>query len=76
MQRTVKLPALLSLAVILCAVSTALAEPGNITGKVLDAKTKDPLPFANVVVMGTGLGGMSWTTAPSSSRMCRRALIG
>ncbi len=50
---------LLALALVLAISSTALAEPGNIIGKVLDAKTKDALPFANVVVMGTGLGGMS-----------------
>ena len=60
MNRTGKLSlAIVSLAALLAAVSTALAEPGNITGKVLDAKTKDALPFANVVVMGTGLGAMS-----------------
>lgn len=52
-------PALLALAVLLALYSAAFAEPGNLTGKVLDAKTKDALPFANVVVMGTGLGGMS-----------------
>jgi outer membrane receptor protein involved in Fe transport len=44
---------------ILLTAGAALAEPGNITGKVFDAKTKDALPFANVVVMGTGLGAMS-----------------
>ena len=50
---------LLAFVVILAVSSTAFAEPGNITGKVLDAKTKDALPFANVVVVGTGLGSMS-----------------
>ena len=45
--------------VIFLTASSVFAEPGNITGKVLDAKTKESLPFANVVVMGTGLGGMS-----------------
>ena len=60
MQRMKKLSlVLLTLAVVFLISSVAFAEPGNITGKVLDAKTKEPLPFANVVVMGTGFGGMS-----------------
>jgi hypothetical protein len=32
---------------------------GRITGKVISAKTKKPLAYANVVVMGTTLGAMS-----------------
>jgi outer membrane receptor protein involved in Fe transport len=39
--------------------SPCLCDPGNVTGKVVDASTKDALSFANVVVMGTNYGAMS-----------------
>jgi outer membrane receptor protein involved in Fe transport len=38
---------------------TASSDAGNIGGKVIDASTKDPLSFANIVVMGTNYGAMS-----------------
>ena len=40
-------------------VAPAAAAPGNIGGKVLDATTKDALPFANVLVVGTTQGAIS-----------------
>jgi hypothetical protein len=36
-----------------------LAQTGSIKGKIVDAKTKKPLGFANLVVVGTSKGAMS-----------------
>ncbi len=51
--------AILLITSLLLAIGSAWAQPGNIAGKVIDAKTKDPLPFANVIVVGTTYGAMS-----------------
>jgi outer membrane receptor protein involved in Fe transport len=48
-----------TLLLLILLVSSAYAQTGNISGKVIDATTKDPLPFANVIVVGTTLGAMS-----------------
>ena len=50
---------ILAVAVALVSAGRVMADSGNITGKVLDAKTKDPLPFSNVVVVGTPYGAMT-----------------
>ncbi|MEN8164656.1 MAG: carboxypeptidase regulatory-like domain-containing protein, partial [Acidobacteriota bacterium] len=53
----VVLPAL----IILAAAQPAIAQPGRISGRVTEAKTGSPLPYANVVVVGTNMGGMTLT---------------
>lgn len=37
----------------------AADQTGNISGKVLDGKTREPLAFANILVVGTNRGAMS-----------------
>ncbi|MEJ2721209.1 MAG: hypothetical protein P8181_08710, partial [bacterium] len=45
---------------LLCTWGTAaLAQTGQISGKVYDAKTNQPLGYANVVIVGTTKGAMS-----------------
>ncbi len=47
----------LSLALILFAVAPSFAQETMVRGKVTDAGTGDPIPFANVVFKGTATGG-------------------
>lgn len=51
------LPALAALAVSV----PAQAQSGRITGRVTEAETGTPLPYANVVLVGTSMGGMTLT---------------
>ena len=47
------------LVLILAILSTTLIQAGTtgkLTGKVIDSKTKEPLPFVNIILMGTNLG--------------------
>ena len=39
--------------------SAAVAQTGRITGFVMDAETGSPIPYANIVIVGTGMGGMA-----------------
>ena len=45
--------------VLLTAFTNAFAQTGRITGKVTDAKSGEPLAFANVVIVGTKMGAMT-----------------
>ena len=53
----IMLPAL----IVLLAAPSAMAQAGRITGRVTEATTGSPLPYANVVVVGTNMGGMTLT---------------
>ena len=53
----IMLPAL----IVLLAAQSAMAQSGRITGRVTEATTGSPLPYANVVVVGTNMGGMTLT---------------
>jgi len=53
----VVLPALM----ILVVAQSAMAQAGRLTGRVTEASTGSPLPYANVVVVGTTMGGMTLT---------------
>jgi len=58
-RQTLTATALLVLIAAALTASPTAASPGNISGKVVDATTRETLPFANVVVVGTSLGAMS-----------------
>lgn len=45
--------------VLILAATSVAAQTGRITGKITDAKSGDPLAFANVVVVGTKMGAMT-----------------
>jgi CarboxypepD_reg-like domain len=40
----------------LCLASVASAQPVQLSGKVVDTDTQDPLPYASISVEGTGIG--------------------
>jgi outer membrane receptor for ferrienterochelin and colicin len=60
----------------------ALAQNGTVSGQVLDAETGDPLPFCNVIILGTTIGGISLDDgtfsidAPSGSYQVQATYIG
>ena len=53
----VVLPAL----IILVAAQSAMAQSGRLSGRVTEAETGSALPYANVVIVGTNMGGMTLT---------------
>ncbi|MGD1047921.1 MAG: TonB-dependent receptor [Candidatus Krumholzibacteriaceae bacterium] len=53
------LTCIVTVALVLAVSASALAQTGHIMGKVTSAKTGEPLAFANVVVIGTKMGGMT-----------------
>ena len=42
--------------ILLFVVITTMAQTGEVKGKVLDAKTLEPLPFSNIFINNTTLG--------------------
>lgn len=50
---------IVAIALVLALSASALAQTGHIIGKVSSSKTSEPLAFANVVVIGTKMGGMT-----------------
>ncbi|HEX3073595.1 MAG TPA: carboxypeptidase-like regulatory domain-containing protein, partial [Ignavibacteriales bacterium] len=54
MKRLIQLAALTLL--ILQSINMALFAAGTIRGNIVDAQTKDPLPYTNVMLKGTSLG--------------------
>jgi TonB-linked SusC/RagA family outer membrane protein len=50
---------LLALAALLCGPSALLGQGGQITGRVIDSETGQPLPTVQIVIQGTGIGALS-----------------
>lgn len=50
---------LTAILVILVSYASAFAQTGRIVGKVTDAKTGEPLAYANVILVGTKMGAMT-----------------
>ncbi len=54
-------PIVLPALIILVAAQSAMAQSGRLSGRVTEAATGSPLPYANVVIVGTNMGGMTMT---------------
>ena len=54
-------PKLLLLALLLMGVTVAsyAAEGGTVAGNIVDASTGQPLPFGNILILGTQFGAMT-----------------
>ena len=49
----------LTLFLVLCFSFAFSQNSGQIKGKVIDAKTREPIPFVNIVLVGTNIGAFS-----------------
>ena len=52
---------MLPVLIVLAAAHPASAQSGRVSGRVTEATTGSPLPYANVVIVGTTMGGMTLT---------------
>ncbi len=70
--------------VLILAVRPMMAqEPGSVKGRIFDKETGDPLPYANIIVVGTAIGTVSdldgkfaLNTVPSGAQTLRVAYVG